>query len=176
MLGQDYEYVENRRRGSVDEDAGEYEYDYNPQNGLGPTVELGNGGPRKEFTPPRPISPVRSPDRLAPLPPRQSFRPRPNEGGGYQRRPTTSGLVGKEACQSGAKSTAHESACDLYYDCYEGQGFLQQCPNGLVFAGDGRFGLIGECDYPHNIPCSGRGERSKYSHSNYDILHGMRCS
>ena len=56
----------------------------------------------------------------------------------------------------------HESSCDLYYDCYEGQGFLQSCPNGLVYAMNGQFGLVGECDYPHNVNCQGRSERSKY--------------
>ena len=164
----DYENggFENRRRGSVDEDAGEYEYDYSPENGvgldpqLGPTVELGNQGLRREpyAAPPRPPT-----NRLQSLPKRQSFKPRPNSNDGYrprERAPT--GLVGKESCKSGAKSVGHESSCDLYYDCYEGQGFLQSCPNGLVYAMNGQFGLVGECDYPHNVNCQGRPERSKY--------------
>merc|ERR1712210_258256 len=133
--------------GSVDEDAGNYEYDYAPDNGLGPTVELGQGIRREpESRPP--------PSRLAPAPKRQSFKPRPNTNDGYRpRNRAPTGLIGKESCKSGAKSVGHESACDLYYDCYEGQGFLQSCPNGLVFGGDGRFGLVGECDYPHNVNC-----------------------
>ena len=146
---------ENRRRGSVDEDAGNYEYDYAPDNGLGPTVELGQGIRRE----PEPRPP---PSRLAPAPKRQSFKPRPNDNGYRPRNRAPTGLVGKESCKSGAKSVGHESACDLYYDCYEGQGFLQSCPNGLVYGGDGRFGLVGECDYPHNVNCQGRPEMSEY--------------
>jgi len=69
--------------------------------------------------------------------------------------------VGKDACKSGAKTVGHESQCDLYYECYEGQGFLTSCPNGLVYNNDGRFGLIGLCDYPHNVGCQGREERSE---------------
>ena len=146
---------ENRRRG-VDEDAGQYDYDYSPENGLGPTVELGNQEPARSVA-------GRPPPRLAPVPKRQSFKPRPNTNDGYRpRHRAPSGLVGKESCKSGAKSVGHESACDLYYDCYEGQGFLQSCPNGLVYSGDGRFGLVGECDYPHNVNCQGRPERSEY--------------
>lgn len=147
---------ENRRRGSVDEDAGNYEYDYAPDNGLGPTVELGQGIRRE----PEPRPP---PSRLAPAPKRQSFKPRPNDNGYRPRNRAPTGLVGKESCKSGAKSVGHESACDLYYDCYEGQGFLQSCPNGLVYGGDGRFGLVGECDYPHNVNCQGRPEMSEYA-------------
>ena len=56
---------------------------------------------------------------------------------------------------------AHEDQCDLYYECYEGQGFLTSCPNGLVYGGEGRFGLIGNCDYPHNVNCQAREGRSK---------------
>ena len=158
VSAQDYDSsYENRRRGSVDEDAGNYEYDYAPDNGLGPTVELGQGIRREpESRPP--------PSRLAPAPKRQSFKPRPNTNDGYRpRNRAPTGLVGKESCKSGAKSVGHESACDLYYDCYEGQGFLQSCPNGLVFGGDGRFGLVGECDYPHNVNCQGRPEMSEYT-------------
>merc|ERR1712228_333100 len=129
---------ENRRRGSVDEDAGNYEYDYAPDNGLGPTVELGQGIRRE----PEPRPP---PSRLAPAPKRQSFKPRPSDSGYRPRNRAPTGLVGKESCKSGAKSVGHESACDLYYDCYEGQGFLQSCPNGLVYGGDGRFGHVTSC-------------------------------
>merc|ERR1712088_77767 len=138
-------------RGSVDEDAGNYEYDYAPDNGLGPTVELGQGIRRDPDSRP-------PPSRLAPAPKRQSFKPRPNDNGYRPRNRPPTGLVVKESCKSGAKSVGHESACDLYYDCYEGQGFLQSCPSGLVYGGDGRFGLVGECDYPHNVNCQGRPE------------------
>ena len=78
-------------------------------------------------------------------------------------RPSQQNLIGKEACKSGAKTVGHESSCDLYYECYEGQGFITSCPSGLVYNNDGRFGLIGVCDYPFNINCQGREERSKFS-------------
>merc|ERR1712115_127354 len=158
---------ENRRRGSVDEDAGNYEYDYAPDNGLGPTVELGQGIRREPDSRP-------PPSRLAPAPKRQSFKPRPNDNGYRPRNRPPTGLVGKGSCKSGAKSVGHESACDLYYDCYEGQGFLQSCPNGLVYAGDGRFGLVGECDYPHNVNCQGRPEMNPpQSTEHCDWLYGI---
>merc|ERR1712088_1111031 len=120
---------ENRRRGSVDEDAGNYEYDYAPDNGLGPTVELGQGIRREpESRPP--------PSRLAPAPKRQSFKPRPNTNDGY--RPRNRG------------------------------------PTGLVFGGDGRFGLVGECDYPHNVNCQGRPEMNPpQSTEHCDWLYGI---
>jgi len=173
--GQDYEnpvVYENRRRGSVDEDAG-FDYDYNPGNGLkgpvgGPALVPLGEGVRKDLDGPR------APSRLPPAPPRQSFKPRPSDSGYRPRERPNNGLVGKEACQTGAKSVGHESACDLYYDCYEGQGFLQACPNGLVYAGDGRYGLVGECDYPHNVNCNGRPEMNPpQSTEHCDWLYGI---
>ena len=144
------EYIgENRRRGSVDEDIGDYIYaDYDAGNGL---LER-----EPERPGPLPVDPPRS--RIPQLPKRNN-NPNP-----YQdfRRPSNSGLLqGRDACKSGAKSVAHEDQCDLYYECYEGQGFLTSCPNGLVYGGEGRFGLIGMCDYPHNVNCQGRDGKSK---------------
>lgn len=122
--------------------------------------------------PPGPRGPT--PSRLAPAPPRQSFRPRPNDSGYRPRDRNPTGLSGKEACKSGAKTVGHESNCDLYYECYEGQGFLQSCPNGLVYASDGRFGLVGQCDYPHNVNCQGKPERNPpQSTEHCDWLYGI---
>jgi len=155
------EYLgENRRRGSVDEDIGDYIYaDY----------DAGNGLLEREPERPGPLSvdPPRS--RIPQLPKRTNPNP-------YQdfRRPSSSGLQGRDACKSGAKSVAHEDQCDLYYECYEGQGFLTSCPNGLVYGGEGRFGLIGMCDYPHNVNCQGRdGKNPPQSTEHCDWLYGI---
>jgi len=142
---------ENRRRGSVDEDADEYIYqDYDVANGLGGVSVV---------DPPRARVPQRKPN----------YNNANNYN--YNQPPRSSqNLIGKEACKSGAKTVGHESTCDLYYECYEGQGFITSCPNGLVYANDGRFGLIGVCDYPHNVPCLGRKERSKFVFF-FSVLH-----
>merc|ERR1712106_24816 len=146
---------ENRRRGSVDEDADEYIYqDYDVANGLGGVSVV---------DPPRGRVPQRKPN----------YNNANNYN--YNQPPRSSqSLIGKEACKSGAKTVGHESTCDLYYECYEGQGFLTSCPNGLVYANDGRFGLIGVCDYPHNVPCLGREERNPpQSTEHCDWLYGI---
>ena len=61
----------------------------------------------------------------------------------------------------------HEKYCDHYYELNsleafeEDQAILRSCPNGLVYTGDGRQGLIGVCDYPHRVDCKGRELYSK---------------
>ena len=152
MTAQDYALDNSRRRvGGVDEDL--YDYDYQYVNALPPLQ-------------PEPLAPQQVQPQPA-APPRKRIVGPPVQksqyaGNNFNRGPPPQGLVGKEACQNrNAKNAAHESACDLYYDCYEGQGFLQSCPNGLVYNSNGRFGLIDSCDYPHNVDCSGRPERSK---------------
>jgi len=157
--------IENRRRGSVDEDIGDYIYaDYDVSNGV---LE-------------REPSPLQNREPLQELPPpaRNRIQPkRPSVQNPYNnefRRPSSSLLQGRDACQSGAKTVAHEESCDLYYECYEGQGFLTQCPNGLVYGGEGRFGLIGNCDYPHNVNCAGReGRNPPISTEHCDWLYGI---
>ena len=147
----------------MDEDTlGDYIYaDYDAGNGLldGPLLSDNREPERQEYGPP--------PSRVrVPQPPKrpqtsyQDFRSRPggNNGGGL-------GLRGRDACQSGAKTVGHEEQCDLYYECYEGQGFLTSCPNGLMYGGEGRFGLLGNCDYPHNVNCQGREGKSKPNNS-----------
>jgi len=165
--------LENRRRGSVDEDTlGDYIYaDYDASNGLL------DREPERDYGPPplaeqevyeRPPSRVR-----VPQPPKRTnsyndFRSRPsNNGGGL-------GLRGRDACQSGAKTVGHEDQCDLYYECYEGQGFLTSCPNGLMYGGENNFGLLGKCDYPHNVNCQGReGKNPPQSTEHCDWLYGI---
>merc|ERR1712172_429505 len=113
--------LENRRRGSVDDDTlGDYIYaDYDAGNGLLDREPDRDYGPvplaeKEQYE--RPPSRVR-----VPQPPKRTnsyndFRSRPsNNGGGL-------GLRGRDACQSGAKTVGHEDQCDLYYECYEGQG------------------------------------------------------
>ena len=155
----------------MDEDAfGDYIYaDYDTGNGLLDREQPQLVAERPE--PPR--------SRLPPPPPRPSFdrRPGPNSGGGPSnfRRGSSSLLQGRDACQSGAKSVAHEDQCDLYYECYEGQGFLTSCPNGLVYGGEGRFGLIGNCDYPHNVNCQAREGRSKLHFLPHCMFNVLSC-
>jgi len=152
---------ENRRRGNVDEDADEYIYqDYDVGNGIGP------------------VSPVDPPRGRVPqtMTQRKQYSNSNSNNYNYNQpaRPSQQNLIGKEACKSGAKTVGHESSCDLYYECYEGQGFITSCPNGLVYNNDGRFGLIGVCDYPHNVGCQGREERNPpQSTEHCDWLYGI---
>merc|ERR1711971_593611 len=134
---------ENRRRGSVDEDTEEYIYqDYDVGNGIGPGVSI--------VDPPRGRVPQRKP-----------FSNSNSNNYNYNQppRPSQQNLIGKEACKSGAKTVGHESQCDLYYECYEGQGFITSCPNGLVY---------------NNVGCQGREERNPpQSTEHCDWLYGI---
>jgi len=162
-LGQDYAESyrgENRRRGSVDEDAGDYVYDYDEGNGLkvvGPVEQL------IDSPPPPPIR-ARVPGRFKP-----SLETRDkNRFSDYR-----GDLEGKEACKSGRKTVAHETNCDLFYECYEGQGFLQTCPNGLVYSGGQQFSQIGVCDYPHTTDCGNKERNPPQSTEHCDWLYGI---
>lgn len=92
-------------------------------------------------------------------------RPRPAVGGGgppkaHGKRPPTD-----SDCRSKSRTVPHEKYCDLYYHttgCEDGQALLRSCPNGLLYTGNGRHGLIGVCDYPHNVHC---GDKIKHSKS-----------
>jgi len=143
----------------VDEDT-EYIYDYEEGNALreeGPPLEIIDKPP----PPSRYQSPTR---RFKPQGPPGS---RGSGGGGIYSK-------GKEECKKGFRTVAHEDNCDLYYECYEGQGFIQSCPNGLVYTGGQTFGLIGVCDYPHNTNCNGREERNPpQSTEHCDWLYGI---
>lgn len=69
-------------------------------------------------------------------------------------------------CRSKTRTRPHEKYCDLYYHVSgcegEGQSLLRSCPNGLLYTGGGRHGLIGVCDYPHNVDCTGREKHSEF--------------
>jgi len=166
VTAQEYGVDNGRRRvGAVDEDTYDYS-DYSYDNNLPP------------------LEPQQQP-QLQPLPqqlPPRRIVERPAvqksqySGNNYNRGGNSkSGNSGKESCKGrNVKDAAHESSCDLYYDCYEGQGFMQTCPNGLAYNRDGRFGLIGRCDYPHNVDCQERPERNPpQSTEHCDWLYGI---
>jgi len=158
-------YQENRRRAYVDEDASEYIYD---------DYELPNSLDR-DSVPSVPLSSLDPPrDRRPPVLPKRN--PNPYNFKSDLRRPGNGGLgpVGAEGCRSGVKTAAHESQCDLYYECYGDQGFIQTCPNGLMYNGGGAFGLLGPCDYPHNVNCYEReGRNPPQSTEHCDWLYGI---
>ncbi|XP_055942882.1 protein obstructor-E-like [Argiope bruennichi] len=58
----------------------------------------------------------------------------------------------KDICKTENGFFPHEDYCDYYYECIDGVPYVQECPNGLAFAGMGR-GLIDKCDYPHRVGC-----------------------
>ena len=162
MDAQAENYQENRRRAYVDEDTSEYIYD---------DYELGNSLDRdREPLQPVPLEPTRG---RPPVIPKRNPNPynfkndlrRPQKGG--------QGPSGPDGCRSGAKNVAHESQCDLYYECFGDQGFIQTCPNGLMYNGGGAFGLLGPCDYPHNVNCYDREGRSKLSAGRHVHVGGV---
>lgn len=68
-------------------------------------------------------------------------------------------------CRVKTRTLPHETYCDLYYHttgCEGDQALLRSCPNGLLHTGGGRSGLIGVCDYPHNVDCSEKEKHSKF--------------
>lgn len=55
------------------------------------------------------------------------------------------------------RTLPQEDYCDVYYSqssCDDGKANLRSCPNGLVYTGNGRNGLIGVCDYAHRADCT----------------------
>ncbi|XP_015907118.1 protein obstructor-E [Parasteatoda tepidariorum] len=58
----------------------------------------------------------------------------------------------KDICKKDNGFYPHDDYCDYYYECVDGVPYLQECPNGLAFAGVRR-GLINHCDYPHRVGC-----------------------
>ena len=80
--------------------------------------------------------------------------------------PPLQGLIYDDGGQGGfgynfrdckVRTLPHEEYCDVYYyqtSCNDGKAVIRSCPNGLVYTGNGRNGLIGVCDYPHRADCS----------------------
>jgi len=159
-------FQENRRRAYVDEDTSEYIYD---------DYELGNSLDRDTLQ--SAALPPQEPPRGRPPPPLPKRNPNPYNFKNDLRRPGLKGgrgPSGPDGCRSGAKDVAHESQCDLYYECFGDQGFIQACPNGLMYNGGGAFGLLGPCDYPHNVNCYEReGRNPPQSTEHCDWLYGI---
>jgi len=115
------------------------------------------------------------------LNPTEEREPEPPQGGGGRNRqripnsnselirkgPPLQGLIYDDGDGNGGfgynyrdckvRTLPHEEYCDVYYyqtSCNDGKAILRSCPNGLVYTGNGRNGLIGVCDYPHRADCS----------------------
>ena len=72
--------------------------------------------------------------------------------------PTNINTFYQTNCMAKKRTLPHEKYCDHFYQlngCDNDQAILQLCPNGLVYTGNGRHGLIGVCDYPHKVDCNG---------------------
>ena len=80
---------------------------------------------------------------------------------------------GNGDCRQKTKTIPHDKYCDLYYHttgCDDSQSLLRSCPNGLLYTGSGRHGLIGVCDYPHNVNCGQKKKHSKLFYSSSFIF------
>ncbi len=69
-------------------------------------------------------------------------------------------------CKAKERTLPHEKYCDLFYQLNgctgsDDQAIQRSCPNGLIYTGNGRHGLIGVCDYPHRADCNGKEHYSK---------------
>ncbi|KAK2707673.1 hypothetical protein QYM36_015385 [Artemia franciscana] len=71
-------------------------------------------------------------------------------------------LPGQDACKTKTQTLPHETYCDKYYKCIDGQTTVAECPNGLVYLGKPGRSLVGVCDYDFNVECGERSNRSKF--------------
>jgi len=79
-----------------------------------------------------------------------------------------------DPCKTKTRTSAHESQCDAYYECFDGQAVVQNCPNGLVYLGRRVQGLFGVCDYDFNVDCTDRpGRNPPISTEHCDWLYGI---
>lgn len=67
-------------------------------------------------------------------------------------------------CKTRERTLPHEKYCDHFYQLNgcsgsDDQAILRSCPNGLIYTGTGRHGLIGVCDFPHRTDCAGGKEK-----------------
>lgn len=83
-------------------------------------------------------------------------------------------------CKRQDRTLPHEKYCDHYYqlngcaNSNEDQAILRACPNGLVYTGNGRQGLLGVCDYPHRVDCNARERHNPpISTEHCDWLYGI---
>lgn len=100
---------------------------------------------------------------------------RPGKNAPIRQGPPLQGLLsfGDDSgdCKRKYRTLPHEKYCDVYYEqsgcegqIEKSQAILRACPNGLVYTGNGRNGLIGVCDYPHRAECNGKERHSKWFH------------
>jgi len=77
------------------------------------------------------------------------------------------------------RTKANKDYADVYIEernCTSGYSQLQKaCPNGLVYTGNGRSGLISVCDYPHRAAWAGNRQRHNppVSTEHCDWLYGI---
>jgi len=82
-------------------------------------------------------------------------------------------------CKSRERTLPHEKYCDHFYQLNgcsgsDDQAILRSCPNGLIYTGNGRSGLIGVCDYPHRVDCVGSERHNPpISTEHCDWLYGI---
>lgn len=99
---------------------------------------------------------------------------RPGKNAPIRQGPPLQGLLsfGDDSvdCKRKYRTLPHEKYCDVYYEqsgcegqIEKSQAILRACPNGLVYTGNGRNGLIGVCDYPHRAECNGKERHSKWA-------------
>ncbi|XP_071520132.1 protein obstructor-E isoform X3 [Panulirus ornatus] len=75
---------------------------------------------------------------------------------GAQQSSISPGGSGSWQCPHEFGHYPHERSCDKYYTCEAGVATLKTCGNGLAFdASDPEF-LRENCDYSHNVDCTGR--------------------
>jgi len=86
------------------------------------------------------------------------------------------------SCQYSAcrcRTVPHPDYADVYFEernCTSGSGrLIKACPNGLVYTGNGRNGLVSVCDYPHRASWSYGRERHNppISTDHCDWLYGI---
>ncbi|KAK3881522.1 hypothetical protein Pcinc_014041 [Petrolisthes cinctipes] len=93
---------------------------------------------------------------------------------GAQQSSVTPGGSGNYQCPHEFGFYPHATACDKYYTCDAGVPTLKTCGNGLAFdASDPEF-LKENCDYSHNVDCTGRPENEPaISTTNCPNLYGI---
>ncbi|KAK2705936.1 protein obstructor-E-like isoform X2 [Artemia franciscana] len=81
---------------------------------------------------------------------------------------------GQDACKTKTQTLPHETYCDKYYKCIDGQTTAAECPNGLVYLGKPGRSLVGVCDYDFNVECGERSNRNPpISTEHCDWLYGI---
>jgi len=96
----------------------------------------------------------------------------PASPGQFRQGPPLQGLLSfddeRADCKPKYRTLPHDKYCDVYYELAgcdsrsdSKDAILRSCPNGLVYTGNGRNGLIGVCDYPHRADCNGKERHSE---------------